>query len=217
MPDVVMPPNVRHLPIDPKRGVPVPWFVAWIDGGPEFRVADKLRDAIRFDLCWVCGRKRGRFGTFVAGPMCGVNRTSAEPPCHRDCAVWSAQVCPFLTRPHARRRERNMPEGSVDPAGIALKRNPGVTMLWTTRDWKLFDAGRGGVLFHFGDPTDVQWWAEGRTATRAEVEASVDSGLPALREMAEAESPEAVAELESYVRRFQPFLPEALAEIGGGQ
>lgn len=207
MPEIETPANVRHLPIDPKRGIPVPWFVAWIDGVPEFRVADKLRDAIRFDLCWVCGRKRGRFGTFVAGPMCGVNRTSAEPPCHKDCAVWSAQVCPFLNRPHARRRERNMPEGSTDPAGIALKRNPGVTMLWTTRDWELFGDGRGGSLFRFGEPTQVQWWAEGRHATDAEVDASIESGLPALQEMAEAESPEAVAELEAYVRRLQPLLP----------
>lgn len=202
------PANVRHLPIDPKRGIRVPWFVAWVDGAPEFRATDKLRDAIRFELCWVCGRRRGRYGTFCIGPMCGVNRTTAEPPCHRECAVWSARVCPFLTRPHARRRERNLPEGSTDAAGIAIKRNPGVALLWTTRDWKLFPA-EDGVLFRIGDPTDVQWWAEGRAATRAEVDESIASGLPALREMAEEEGPEAVAELEGYVRRLEPLLPAA--------
>jgi len=26
------------LPIDPDRGYPVPWFVAWVNGKPDFRV-----------------------------------------------------------------------------------------------------------------------------------------------------------------------------------
>lgn len=207
MAEIPAPANVRHLPMDPKRGIPVPWFVAWIDGQPEFRVADKLRDAIRFGLCWVCGRKRGRYGTFLTGPMCAVNRNTAEPPCHLECAVWSAQVCPFLTRPHARRRDRNLPEGSSDPGGISIKRNPGVSLLWTTRQWRVVGDGRGGVLFSLGDPSGVQWWAEGRAATRAEVEASVESGLPILREMAEAEGPRAVAELDAQVRAVAPYLP----------
>jgi hypothetical protein len=34
-----MPESVGRLPVD-HRGYPVPWFVAWIDGKPEFRCAD---------------------------------------------------------------------------------------------------------------------------------------------------------------------------------
>jgi hypothetical protein len=204
---VPMPDRVRQLPVDPKRRVPVPWFVAWVDGVPDFRVADKLRDAIRFDLCWVCGQHRGRYGTFVIGPMCAVNRTTAEPPCHADCAEWSARVCPFLTRPHARRRENNMPDGHSDPAGIMIRRNPGVTLLWTTREWRIVPDGNGGRLFSLGDPTAVAWWAEGRNATRAEVLASIDSGMPILRGIAEAEGPRAVAELDAQRRAVDPLVP----------
>jgi hypothetical protein len=194
--DVPMSDRVRRLPLDPKRGIPVPWFVAWIDGQPDFRVADKFRDAVRFNLCWVCGQPRGRFGTFVIGPMCAVNRTTAEPPSHLDCGRWSAQVCPFLARPHARRRENDMPDRGVNPGGEMIKRNPGVTCLWTTRDWRLFGDDRGGWLFEVGEPSHVEWWSQARTATRNEVEASVASGLPLLQVVADEEGPDAVAELQ---------------------
>jgi hypothetical protein len=35
--------------------------------------------------------------SFVVGPMCGINRNSAEPPSHKECAQWSARNCPFLS------------------------------------------------------------------------------------------------------------------------
>ena len=84
--------RMKDLPID-SRGYPVPWFVAWVDGIPEFRASDgeKFYLAIKKDLCWVCGNKLGAFKTFVSGPMCGINRNTAEPPCHLDCAEWSAK------------------------------------------------------------------------------------------------------------------------------
>ena len=31
---------MQALPID-RRGFPVPWFVSWDDGGPDFRVIDR--------------------------------------------------------------------------------------------------------------------------------------------------------------------------------
>lgn len=208
------PANVRHLPVDPKRGVRVPWFVAWVDGEPEFRATDKFQLAVRFDLCWVCGRRRGRYATFAIGPMCVVNRVTAEPGCHKDCAVWSARVCPFLARPHARRRENNMPPQSTPAAGIMIKRNPGVVALWTTRRWRRFGDGRGGLLFRLGAPDEVTWWAQGRAATRAEVDASINTGLPILREQAEKDGPAAVAELDGLVTAALPLLP---AGSGGGR
>lgn len=204
---IKVPAAVARLQVDPVRGVPVPYFVAWVDGSPDFRVTDKLRDAVRFDLCWVCGQRRGRHGTFVIGPMCAVNRNTAEPPCHLDCAVWAVQVCPFMLNPDRRRRESQMPEGHTDPAGHMIRRNPGVSLLWTTRDWRVASDGRGGILFDLGDPTAVQWWARGRAATRAEVDASIESGLPLLRAAAEAEGPRAVAALERMHADAQRWLP----------
>jgi hypothetical protein len=65
------PPSIAALPTDPVRKVPVPWFVAWIDGKPEFRVADssKLRIAIRDRKCWVCGQRLDNRATYVIGPV----------------------------------------------------------------------------------------------------------------------------------------------------
>jgi len=97
---------MRSLPLD-ERGYPVPWFVAWVDGKPEFRASsrEKFRDAVKKRLCWVCGEQLGVYMVFVAGCMCGINRTTSEPPCHLECGQWSAINCPFLSNPQMVRRE----------------------------------------------------------------------------------------------------------------
>ncbi len=181
-------PTARIVSLPIYRGYPVPWFVSWINGVPEFRAADaqKWMQAVQMDLCWVCGHKLGRHKTFVAGPMCGINRTSAEPPCHLDCAQWSARNCPFLSKPQMVRRENNLPE-DAGCAGVQIRRNPGATLLWTVKDYKLFGDGNGGVLIDMGMPLATEWWAEGKPATREQVVASVESGLPILLEIAQQE------------------------------
>jgi hypothetical protein len=191
--------RIARLPKD-KTGRPVPWFVHWENGTPDFRVIGrgKIREAVTGNLCWVCGipfaRQEDR--VFLVGPMCAVNRVSSEPPSHQDCAVFSAQHCPFLSVPRMVRRERDM-ENTIRPAGVMLTRNPGAVVAWVTRyrSWNRFTAP-GGFLFNIGEPVRTLWFAEGREATRAEVLASIGSGLPALRETAEAQGPDAVAELE---------------------
>lgn len=205
------PPQARHLPIDPHRGIPVPWFVAWVGGGPEWRIADKLPTAVRFGLCWLCGQQLPTPATFVIGPMCVVNRVTAEPPNHPECARWAVLVCPFLTRPHARRRESNMPAGWQEPAGIMLRRNPGVAVEWTTTRWSRFKAG-DGKLFSVGDPTSVRWWHQGREATREQAAAAVEAGLPQLRREAAVDGPEALALLRDQTVDAMRLLP---APAGG--
>jgi hypothetical protein len=209
--------RLKRLPVD-KRGYPVPWFVDWINGEPEFRAMnpDKWALAVRDRLCWVCGVPLGRWLTFVIGPMCGITRTTAEPPCHTECAEWSARNCPFLSRPHAVRREDDVINNAMSDgvAGIAILRNPGVTLLWTTRSYTLFDDGRGKPLIEIGPPDGVTWYAQGRLATRAEVLASVTTGLPLLREAADMEplpSRRALAhdDLTRRAGAFERFYPAA--------
>lgn len=202
-----LPARMAALPKD-KHGRPVPWFVAWIDGAPDFRVigTDKIRDAVRFELCWVCGRHRGRYAAFVVGPMCAVNRVSAEPPSHLECADYSARACPFLSTPRMRRRDGGLPEAAVEPAGTMIPRNPGVALVWVTRAFAIF-AAPGGVLFDIGEPVQTRWYAEGRDATRAEVMASIDSGLPLLAAEAAKDGPAAVAELEVMRAKALPLVP----------
>jgi hypothetical protein len=202
-----IPARIAALPRD-DRGYPVPWFVAWIDGKPEFRCADgqKLAAAIKEHRCWVCGEKLGRNLAFVIGPMCAINRTTAEPPCHLECAEFSAKACPFLSMPKAQRREANLPEGSGEAAGIAIKRNPGVTLIWVCRKYSIHVVG-DGVLFKIGQPSQTKCYCEGRAATYEEVNHSVETGLPILREMAEQEGPDAVVELNCAIESASRFLP----------
>lgn len=183
---VPMPARIARLPRN-AVGYPIPWFVATLDDGTQdFRIADQERhvNALRFQLCWICGGKTGANVAFTIGPMCAVNRISSEPPAHRDCAIYSAQVCPFLANPAMRRRPAPTPDGVVPAAGAPLLRNPGVALVWVTRSFKVVrpPMGNAGYLCEIGDPVETLWFAEGRKATRAEVMASIDTGLPALQE-----------------------------------
>lgn len=205
-----MPASIAALPRD-DRGYPVPWFVAWVDGKPEFRCADvaKLFGAINQKRCWVCGGELDpKQHVFVIGPMCVVNGTTAEPPCHAECAEFSAKACPFLSMPKAVRRDAGIPEGSTDPAGMAIRRNPGVTCLYFCRGYKIVKAP-GGILFRLPGPSMVRWYAEGRKATRAEIMESIETGLPILRQVAEQDGKDSVRELEIMAKAAMRFVPAA--------
>jgi len=209
--DIPIPERMRRRPIS-ATGYPVPWFVAWLDGAPDFRVVDapKVGRAVRGNLCWLCGETLGRHLAFVIGPMCAVNRVSSEPPCHRDCAEYAVRACPFLVRPRMRRNDKDRPAEAVEPGGVMIRRNPGVALIWITGGYKIFRAD-GGTLFRIGSPEHVRFFAEGRPATRDEVMASIDTGLPALREIAERQGPEAVIALDHEIRAAMTLVDAAVA------
>src|SRR5437763_12378791 len=78
-----LPDRIAALPVF--RGYPVPWFVAYPngpEGEPEFRTFDpkKWIAAVQEKRCWVCGQQLGAYLAFVLGPMCGITRTTSEPP-----------------------------------------------------------------------------------------------------------------------------------------
>jgi hypothetical protein len=178
---------MKHLPVD-ERGYPVPWFVHWQDGKPDFRVIGpkKMEMALMLRLCWVCGgafTNRRRF--FTVGPMCTVNRVSGEPPSHEACAVYAAMGCPFLARPHMQRRENDLPEERVTQPGH-IEHNPGVAAVWKTQSFKTVRFN-DGMVFKMGDPDDVAWYCMGRLATRGEVVEAISRGLPKLIEKCEGE------------------------------
>lgn len=208
-----LPPRLARLAVD-ARGYPVPWFVAWVPGPdgalvPDFRVVDagRLEQAVSSSRCFVCGEVLGRWMAFAIGPMCAINRTTAEPPTHRDCAEWSARNCPFLSTPRMVRRDESLPAGHVAAPGEAIRRNPGVTCVWSTRSYQRFPDGRGGLLIRIGEPEGVTWWREGRPATRDEVEDSVATGLPILLDMARSEGPAAIDALNRLYERARQLFP----------
>lgn len=208
--DIPRPKRLQYRPISP-AGYPVPWFVAWFDGVPDFRVADqeKLVRALRNDLCWLCGQTLGRHKAFVIGPMCAVNRTTAEPPCHRDCAEYALRACPFLIKPRMRRNEQDRPAVAIDPPGVMLTRNPGCALLWMTGTYQMTRT-RNGPLIKLGEPTEIVPYAEGRIATRAELNASITSGLPFLSKIAAQEGHHAMEALNRQVNEADALLKRLL-------
>jgi hypothetical protein len=213
-----MPKRIARLPKD-ARGYPVPWFVAWMHDGvpckagtgePDFRVIAprKLSIAYHQRRCWACGDFIGVHKIYVIGPMCTVNRVTSEPPCHRDCAEFAAGACPFLIRPRQKRNGKAMPAQARHAAGEMIERNPGVVCLYETRTAKPFQAG-GGILFKLGEPVRVDWYAQGRIATRDEVLASIETGYPILLEMAASEGAAAVAALAGMREQALRLLPPA--------
>jgi hypothetical protein len=111
--------------------------------------------------------------------MCAINPISSEPRAHLECALYAVRACPFLAQPRMVRNEKGLP-AHTSVEGM-VEHNPGVTLVWVTRSYKMVPV-QGGVLFSIGDPVNVSWWREGRTATRVEVLAAMEKGLPALVE-----------------------------------
>lgn len=210
---ITMPARIAALPRN-GVGYPIPWFVATLDDGTrDFRIAGKTQyiTALRRRLCWICGRPLGRNVAFTVGPMCAVNRISAEPPGHRDCATYAAQACPFLSNPTMRRRPVDI---EITPAaGRPVLRNPSVALVWVTRSFRPFraHAGNDGILIRMGAPTQTLWYAEGRAATRGEVLASMESGLPVLRDACQLDDDPAAssAELDVDYERALALVPPA--------
>lgn len=201
-----VPESIRRLPKD-KRGYPVPRFVAWLDGEPDFRMIAPgwLPQCVEKNLCWICGCKLGARKWFVIGPMCAINRVTSEPPSHRQCSEFAARNCPFLAHPLAKRNERNMPEHKFIP-GVHLDRNPGVSCVWETRTYTPFRPAGGGLLFQVGDADTATFYREGRLATKMEVLDSVEGGLPFLVHAAQLDGPEAVRAMLQDVGTFRRLL-----------
>lgn len=215
-----IPARMLSLPI--RRGYPVPWFV---DVNPEtndydFRMADdrKKRRAVMERRCWLCGEPLGRYGAFVLGPMCAVNRVSSEPPCHLECADFAARACPFLVNPHEKRRQTQLPEEMLPAPGVGLERNPGVALVWVTRSYSPFLTPKptlelkgatvgAGLLFRIGPCDEARWYCEGRPATHAEVKYSIDTGLPLLTQGMDPEDVKHAEEFQEQLAAAMALLP----------
>lgn len=207
------PPAIAALPVN-EKGFPVPWFVPWIDDKPDFRAVDprQILKAHRESRCWICGGKLGGTKVFAIGPMCGVNRVSAEPPSHLVCARFAVKACPFMSRPLAKRAAIDDLATAQPPAGIMLEHNPGVTLLWTTQTYRFEREDDVRGLFRIGSPTKVEWYREGREATHDEALEAIHLGLPKLFEMAAQDERRgfagSVAALREKTLRLNKYLPK---------
>jgi hypothetical protein len=200
-----VPEHMAGLPRD-ARGYPIPWFCAWVDDKPDFRLADasKVRHAVIGSRCWICGGTLGRYRSFVIGAMGAMNRVHSEPPSHHECACYAIRVCPFLALPKAHRRTADMPAESFDPDGLDPV-NAGVVIEWVSTHARVFNGTRS-LLFELGEPHAVHWFTEGRNATRDEAQQAIDAAAEKLLSMAGID---AVAQEAVRIRKraVQVFLP----------
>jgi hypothetical protein len=205
--DIPVPSRMAHRPIS-ERGFPVPWFVSFLNGKWDFVNLDprKVVEAYNRNICWLCGETLGQYKAFAIGPMCSINRVSSEPPAHLACAEYAVRACPFLARPNAKRNEAAHLAGDENVPGIMLQHNPGAVVIWVTKGFSpMKDAG--GVLFKVGEPVELHWYAEGRKATRGEIEAAIEKGLPFLRRLAITEGNGAEEELDKQIATAKRLLP----------
>lgn len=178
-----LPPRMRNLPVN-GEGYPVPFVCAWIDGEPNFSVADPRKLAACHDQRWcsVCGEPLGQYKAFVLDSVATVTRTATEPPAHIDCARFAA---------------------------AALSRAI-VTLVWVTRGYSL-ERVEGRTIFRIGEPEQTFWYASGRRANRQEVMESVQAATPLLYEIAHKHGEAAVMELDMKVARATKYFPKHAA------
>lgn len=209
--NVATPAAMAGRPVD-HRGFPVPWFVTEKDAEGNWDFVqirpERFAEAWRRDVCWVSGTKLGRFRSFCIGPMCVVNRVAGDPPVRRDVAIWSVQVCPFMSRPLAKRSSA-VPEGQrayEKQRGAMVEANPGIMAIYTVT---YADYRRRGGLAEMGDPSSVEWWTRGRPATQQEVDRAFDGAVERLTPIAEIDGRRALDLLDKYLSRARPFFTVA--------
>jgi hypothetical protein len=206
---VFVPARMRALPSDAARRLPIPWFVATPPKGQavDFRVADPAkRDiAIRRRRCWLCGQAIGPYRpmAYCLGVMCLANRCTSEPASHPDCAAYAVQACPFLSRPKMQRSPRPLPEGSLPAPGVGAERNPGVTVVFVTREMpRTFAIRTGGYLVRLPDEAErLEFWREGRESTFEEVMESLETGAPSLLTLGGLDGADGRREVEAELER----------------
>lgn len=97
-----------HLPVDP-RGYPIIAVIPQEPGEVDFGALSEQRKLVltTYDLCAVCAmpfRDELRWQVTFDDQLqhMGETPTFNEAPVHEVCALYAAQVCPFVSSPHAR-------------------------------------------------------------------------------------------------------------------
>jgi len=107
---ITIPDFLKHLPIS-EKGYPLPYFVARVNGKPDFRLLDERKQllCVAHKTCGICGKKlfKGAY-YFISGPKGYENKVSTDPAMHRQCAEYSLKTCPHLFYEKAERRQKGL-------------------------------------------------------------------------------------------------------------
>jgi hypothetical protein len=127
-----MPECIAKLDKD-ERGYPVTYIAAFIDGKPDLGIQDaaKVASCLREWRCHVCGEKLGKLGYFVAYEPVPKRPRFLDPAIHRECAMYSLQVCPYLANPSAKHRSAKALPNDMTDLGEVTGRSYNVVLLGT--------------------------------------------------------------------------------------
>lgn len=163
---VEVPPKLAGRPRD-RRGYPIPWMTQLdAHGVPDFRVtnADRWALAAKARLCAMCGDPLGRHLAFIGGPVSFESRLFTDLPMHKECALYSIQVCPFLAAPNFR-YSPTLP--TIDGVTTRVQTTemvptrPDRFFIATARDYAIVQTDVGSVLAHASPWEWSQWWRHG--------------------------------------------------------
>lgn len=181
------PERIARLPRD-KRGYPIPWNVLKADDGTPFFIINddrKAGRALREGLCPICGERLGAWRWLVGGP-----RSAFDPhgcyfdlPCHRECAEFALQTCPYLAAPRYWRHsdsiahaEKLPPEARILLDETVIPERPEVMVAVAASKIELIDRGPLQPYLKPAKPfRDWTYWRHGKQIAE-------DEALPYLRD-----------------------------------
>jgi hypothetical protein len=93
-----VPEFLRHLPVDQRRKLPVPFMNVIDDDRWDFTTitGPQVDRCIDEGLCSVCGRPLNYWISFVGNEKSGANHRFTDPPMHEECALASLRLCPIM-------------------------------------------------------------------------------------------------------------------------
>lgn len=114
---MTMPPQIAALPVDERRGLPIPFMNQRGDGTHDFLsiYVENVVACVRDKLCGICGQPLKFASAFVGGPLATRNRRYSDPPFHPACAEYSMTVCPHIIISHAKRATETRLERESGP------------------------------------------------------------------------------------------------------
>lgn len=147
---IEIPARLRDRPL--YGDLPVGFYFEWVDEDgalccvsrkpevkPDFRVICPMRwgQCVLKRLCPLCGKPLDYWAWIIGQVPESDTMTYVDPAMHEDCWRYALQVCPFLSKPHDKRRV-GMPTGSsrlVDPPGCpVIKDQTPIFYLFKIRD-----------------------------------------------------------------------------------
>jgi hypothetical protein len=101
-----IPARLAARPVDPRRGLPIPYVSEQDDGSVNFAVINggRVLECVRDRLCGLCGQRQDVLVAFVGGLGGFRQRMYTDPPGHVDCMRAAVDLCLYLAIERHRRR-----------------------------------------------------------------------------------------------------------------